>query len=113
MTIYIFFESIKVLIWIALLIAILIKRKQLSIGLFWSMATSSLLMALAGVQDIINWEHLEDKSGWWLVANIFIMIAYYTIIKNSCLFYQEMKQNIDTFLDNLLKKKINNENSIN
>ena len=114
MTMYIFFESVKVLMWLALLIAILINKNKIPMGLFWSAGTSSLLMALAGIQDIIHWEHLADKSGWWLVANIFIIITYYTFVKNSCLFHREMQQDIDTFLENLLKnKKNNNENSIN
>ena len=113
MTIYIVLESIKALMWIIILIMIVNKKRQIPINLFWVGGMSALLMALAGVQDIINNEHLADKSGWWLVANIFIIITYYTFIKNLCLFHKEMHQDIDTFLENLLKnKKNNNENSI-
>lgn len=113
MTIYIVLESIKALMWIIILIMIVNKKRQIPINLFWTGGMSALLMALAGVQDIINNEHLADKSGWWLVANIFILITYFIFIKNSCLFFSYMKQDIDTFLAKLLKDNKKDENSSN
>ena len=105
MTMYVIFEVIKVVAWVIMLALVVNKRHKMSIGLFWTSSVSSLLMAMAGVQDIIHYEHLADKSGWWLVANIFILATYYTMVKNSCRFYDEMKIDIDNFQNEFERKR--------
>ena len=102
---YVIFEVIKVVAWVIMLSLVVNKRHKMPIGLFWTSSVSSLLMAMAGVQSIIHYEYLIDKWGWWLVANIFVLATYYTMVKNSCRFHDKMKIDIDNFLNEFERKR--------
>ena len=62
---------------------------------------SAVLMGIAGLHDLWNFEHLPDKSGFWFIANIFILMTYFIMIKTSCKFYDNTQQRITDFLHKL------------
>ena len=97
--IYIILESIKTLAWALILIIVLIKREKLTVNTFWLSLISSILMVVAGVQDLINYSHLQDKSVWWFVASLFILANYFIIIRGCCRFYNETNQRLDNFIN--------------
>lgn len=110
MTYYIAIEIIKVLAWIFIFYLILKKRSKISVHVFWLSATSAVLMGIAGLHDLWNFEHLPDKSGFWFIANIFILLTYFIMIKTSCKFYNNTRERIADFLNKLERdnKNINN-----
>lgn len=107
---YIAIEIMKVLAWIFIFYLILKTRSKLSVHVFWLSGTSSALMIIAGLHDIWNFEHLPDKSGFWFIANIFILMTYFFMIKTSCKFYNNTRERIADFLHKLERdnKNINN-----
>ena len=103
--IYIILEVVKTLGWSIILIIVLFRRKELTINVYWLSLISSLLMVVAGIEDITNYAHLMDKSIWWLFANIFILANYFIVIRGCCSFYSETQQRLDDFIKKVEKDK--------
>lgn len=62
-------------------------------------------MAIGSVDDIFNYDILSEKSEWWLVANLFIIINYFVILRRSWRFYGKTKKKLTDFVEQIEKDR--------
>lgn len=103
--IYVIFEVLKLVLWIAIIILAIVKRKVISVDIFWLMLISSVLMALGSCDDLLDVNVLINKSNWWLPANLFIIAHYFASIKRSCKFHKQTKKKINEFIEQIEKDR--------
>lgn len=99
MTTLIILEIIKAIAWAVILFLAIKHRKHISVNIFWLTLISSILMLIAGIEDIINHQTLIYKSFWWFVANVFIIANYFVILRRSWRFYGNTSQKITDFVE--------------
>lgn len=105
MTIYIIFEILKTLSWSVIFGVTITKRKIMPANILWLTLTSAALMITAGVQDIINYPHLQDKSVLWFFASIIIIANYFVVIRNCCRINSSTHKDINDFIERIEEDK--------
>jgi uncharacterized membrane protein HdeD (DUF308 family) len=98
-------EILKITAWAYILWMAFKNRRAISNNVLWLTITSSILMIIAGACDIANHEALRAKSSWWLIANVFIIINYITVINRSVDFHYIMKKKLTDFVDQIKSDK--------
>lgn len=97
--IYVIFEIIKLVCWVAIIVLAIIKRKYISVDIFWLIVISSVFMALGSYDDLMDIQTLINKSDWWLAGNIFIIANYFYTIRRGEKFYHKTNKKISDFVE--------------
>lgn len=96
--IYVVFESIKLICWVVIIVLATVKRKHISVDMFWLIVISSVFMALGSIDDLTDIQTLINKSDWWLAGNLFIIANYFYTIRRSEKFFCKTKKKISEFV---------------
>ena len=97
--IYLILEIAKLTAWVIILCLALAHRKEISVNILWLSIISAVLMVLGSVDDILNTDVLMQKSYWWLVGNVFIIINYFVVLRRSWKFFGAHKKKLSDFLE--------------
>ena len=95
-------EVLKMLVWLAIFIIAMHHRKEVSVDVLWLTIVSSILMVLGSAEDIASGA-LANKSGWWLIASVVIIINYYVILRRSWRFYGKTSKRLTDFVGKIKK----------
>ena len=95
-------EVLKMLVWLAIFIIAMHHRKEVSVDVLWLTIVSSILMVLGSAEDIASGA-LANKSGWWLIASVVIIINYYVILRRSWRFYGKTSKRLTDFVSQIEK----------
>ena len=93
-------ELVKISAWIVMLGIALYWHKKISVNIFWLTVIGAALMIAASIHDIFRGA-LEYKSVWWLVASLFILVNYYTLLIRSKRFYDVTNEKLTNFVDRI------------
>lgn len=93
-------EVLKMFAWLVIFIIAMRRRKEISVNVLWLTLISSVLMVLGSAEDIANGA-LANKSGWWLVASVVIIINYYVILRRSWRFYGKTSKQLTDFVNQI------------
>lgn len=93
-------EVLKMLAWLAIFIIAMHHRKEISVDVFWLTIVSSVLMVLGSAEDIASGA-LANKSGWWLIASVVIIVNYYVILRRSWRFYGKTSKRLTDFVSQI------------
>ena len=88
------------LAWLAIFIIAMHHRKEISVDVFWLTIVSSVLMVLGSAEDIASGA-LANKSGWWLIASVVIIVNYYVILRRSWRFYGKTSKRLTDFVSQI------------
>ena len=99
--IYLILEIAKLTAWVIILCLALAHRKEISGNILWLSIISAVLMVLGSVDDILNTDVLMQKSGWWLVGNVFIITNYFVVLRRSWKFFGTYKKKLNDILDQM------------
>lgn len=58
-------------------------------------------MFVGSLEDIQNLDALTQKSFWWFLGNIFVVINYFVILRRSWHFYGRTKKKLNDFIEQL------------
>lgn len=93
-------EIIKISAWIVILCIALCWHKKISVNIFWLTVIGAALMIIGSIHDIFRGA-LEYKSVWWLVASLFILVNYYTLLIRSKRFYAVTNEKLTNFVNRI------------
>lgn len=93
-------ELLKIGLWFAILIIAVRWHAKISVNIFWLTFISAILMIVASVHDIYLGV-LSDKSGWWLIASLVIVVNYYVILRRSKRFYNVTERRLTDFVNQI------------
>lgn len=93
-------ELIKISAWIVILSIALYWHRKISVNVFWLTVIGAALMIVASVHDLFRGA-LEHNSVWWLVASLFVLVHYYTLLIRSKRFYNVTNEKLTNFVNRI------------
>jgi len=93
-------ELIKISAWIVILSIALYWHRKISVNVFWLTVIGASLMIVATIHDIFRGA-LEHNSVWWLVASLFVLVHYYTLLIRSKRFYNVTNEKLTNFVNRI------------
>lgn len=93
-------ELVKISAWMVILGIALGWHRKISVNIFWLTVIGAALMIVGSIHDIFRGA-LEYKSVWWLVASLFILINYYTLLIRSKRFYDVTNERLSNFVNRI------------